>query len=76
MRTLLTLGIFDDGDVLPTVVVMVMELPVEKDGRINLPLDWSLRDHFTWMREAGEQEYGRPAPDHALFWSANPEPES
>lgn len=52
-------GIFDDFDVAPTLVVMV----IEPDEEFFITDAWELRAE-------AERLYGRPAPDHALFWTA------
>lgn len=63
MSTLISLGIFDDGDVLPTEVIMLIVDDEEFDVA-----------DACFLRAAGETRYGRDAPDHALFWSAHPRP--
>jgi hypothetical protein len=65
MRVLIELGIFDDGDVLPTVCLADGDT---KDSLVLFRL--TLHD----LRAAAEKEYGRKAPDHAIFWRAHPEP--
>lgn len=75
MQVLIECGVFDDGDVAPTQVIGLWEIPRNDDGTLNLPLDWSLRDGLNGLRAAAEKEYGRAAPDHALFWAAYPKPE-
>jgi hypothetical protein len=63
---LIECAIFDDGDVLPTV--LLMQWPSMNLGK-------ELRSGLRELREVAEQEYGRKAPDHAIFWRAHPEPE-
>lgn len=51
-------AVFDDGDIVPTVVVgEYRSFGVEEADE---------------LREAAMKEYGRDAPDHAIFWHAAP----
>lgn len=71
VQVLIELGVFDDGDWAPTQIICLWENPQP-------PID-ALEDFILTcaeMRRAAEKEYGRAVPDHALFWSASPKPES
>ena len=70
MRVMIELGILDDGDVLPTCCLMMAESNDTNSvmGRLDII------DGLAELRVAAEQEYGRAAPNHALFWSCHPDP--
>lgn len=57
---LIYLGILDDGDIAPTVVIGLYEVDAFTPEEANT------------LREVAEEQYGRRAPDHALFWFAKP----
>ena len=65
---LLECAIFDDGDVLPTVMLGQFNEP----HPVGANVEWFYI--FNTMRMFAEQEYGRKAPDHALFWQVHPKP--
>ena len=65
---LLELGVFDDGDKVPTVVVTTF--------RAGGPFKWrrtlrTVAAVIPDLREAAEIEYGRKFPPHAEFWSCS-----
>ncbi len=71
MQVLIECAIFDDGDVMPTVLIMDW---VEPNGGYH---SWRLRllELLVGLRLFAEEEYGRSAPDHAVFWRCHPKPE-
>jgi hypothetical protein len=70
MRVMIELGIFDDGDVLPTTCIML----AETDDLATIQGGVDILTGLIELRAAAEQEYGRAAPASALFWSCHPDP--
>lgn len=61
---MVTLGVFDDDDVLPTVVFGII-YPNEQQDTLDL-----LEEMVGELILAARKEYGRVFPTHAAFWSA------
>jgi CTP:molybdopterin cytidylyltransferase MocA len=64
MQHLLQLGIFDDHDVAPTFVIMLIDSPTVT------------AEQCADLLAAGVEQYGTTPPAHAQFWACDPEPES
>lgn len=62
---MLELGVFDDGDVCPTLVAGFL---IPNDDCTEEQLYAGLIEYADEVREVAEQQYGRKFPKHAEFW--------
>lgn len=64
---MLTLGIFDDYDVVPTIVQGFYKESITASHFDN---SHELLELVELLKSAAEDEYGRSFPDSAMFWAA------